>query len=167
MKGLRPDVLSSGRPTGVYSWISFSPVFSCMCCTVRDLSCGPNIYMYASWSTSILRARLLPLNMFKPSSNFFTGRSQASFVDHFLLFMFCFCFVVLSAPRSHVSYQLGKCWPLGPLVCCVFLCFCHFPYGVLFQVWYLIVSIPDLCFPFCVRRVLYLNILCAKFQNSS
>ena len=32
----------------------------------------------------------------------------------------------------------------GSLVCVVFLCFCHFPYDVLGQVWYLIVSNPDL-----------------------
>ena len=30
-------------------------------------------------------------------------------------------------------------------VCGVQLCFCHFPIGILGQVWYLIVSIPDLC----------------------
>ena len=38
----------------------------------------------------------------------------------------------------------GKGWPLGSLVCDVFLCL-FVPYGVLGQVWYLIVSIPDLC----------------------
>ena len=32
---------------------------------------------------------------------------------------------------------------LGSLVCGVFLCFCHFPMWC--QMWYLILSIPDLC----------------------
>ena len=32
-------------------------------------------------------------------------------------------------------------------MCDVCLCFVTFPYGVLSQVWYLIVSIPDLCLP--------------------
>ena len=34
---------------------------------------------------------------------------------------------------------------LSCLVCYVFVCFCAFPYGVLGQVWYLIVAISDLC----------------------
>ena len=54
------------------------------------------------------------------------------------------CFVVcLLQPCGHL---LGKDWPLGYLVCVVLLCFDAFPLGVLGQMWYLIVSIPDLCF---------------------
>ena len=41
------------------------------------------------------------------------------------------------------------CWERNDLltliVCGVLLCVCHFPIGILGQVWYLIVSIPDLC----------------------
>ena len=40
------------------------------------------------------------------------------------------------------------CWEgadLLALVCYVLLCSCHFPIGILCQVWCLIVSIPDLC----------------------
>ena len=40
------------------------------------------------------------------------------------------------------------CWEradLLALVCGVLLLVCHFPIGILGQVWYLIVSIPDLC----------------------
>ena len=40
------------------------------------------------------------------------------------------------------------CWDradLLALVCDVLLWVCHFPIGILGQVWYLIVSIPDLC----------------------
>ena len=38
-----------------------------------------------------------------------------------------------------------KCWPLGSLMCGVFLCFVAFPCGLLGRVLYLIVWIPDLC----------------------
>ena len=38
---------------------------------------------------------------------------------------------------------MGKGYPLGSLVCGVFLCFVTFSCGVLGQVWYLIVLIPE------------------------
>ena len=44
----------------------------------------------------------------------------------------------------HLSHLLGKGWPLGSRLWCL-LWVCHFPIGILGQVWYLIVSIPDLC----------------------
>ena len=63
-----------------------------------------------------------------------------------MLFVFCVCLsysIVRSLqPCGHLQ---GKGRPLGSLVCDVFLCFVTFPDGVLGQVWYLIVSIPDLC----------------------
>ena len=40
------------------------------------------------------------------------------------------------------------CWERADflaLACGVKLCLCHIPFGILGQVWYLIVSIPDLC----------------------
>ena len=50
-------------------------------------------------------------------------------------------------PVMSVSCDLvGKGWPLGSLVCDVFLCFVTFPYRVLGHVWYLIVSPSDFCF---------------------
>ena len=53
------------------------------------------------------------------------------------------------------------CWeradPLA-LVCGVELCVCHFPIGIMGQVWYLIVSIPDLCT--LTYFVIRLNISC-------
>ena len=39
---------------------------------------------------------------------------------------------------------MGKGWPLGSRLWCL-LWVCHFPIGILGQVWYLILSIPDLC----------------------
>ena len=45
------------------------------------------------------------------------------------------CFVVTCRERSD----------LLALICGIILCVCHFPIGILGQVWYWIVSIPDLC----------------------
>ena len=42
------------------------------------------------------------------------------------------------------GHLLGKGWPFGSRLWCL-LWVCHFPIGILGQVWYLIVSIPDLC----------------------
>ena len=52
-----------------------------------------------------LRVRLIPLNMFKPSSRIFTDQSKAVlFCGSFLLFMFhvFLCYAVLSVPCSLV-----------------------------------------------------------------
>ena len=111
----------------------------------RVLSCKPNIYV--SWSTSELRVRLAPLNRFKPSSKIFYWPFQGgtSFVDLlcfcYVLCLLCFVRVCLYVLRGHL---LGKGWPLGSRLWCL-LWVCHFPIGILGQVWYLIVSIPDLC----------------------
>ena len=107
--------------------------------------CKPNIYV--SWSTSELRVRLAPLNRFKSSSKIFYWPFQGgtSFVDLLcfcsVLCLLCFVRVCLYVLRGHL---LGKGWPLGSRLWCL-LWVCHFPIGILGQVWYLIVSIPDLC----------------------
>ena len=49
---------------------------------------------------------------------------------------------------SVYRWLVVTCWEradLLALVCDVELCVCHFPMWYLGQVWYLIVSIPDLC----------------------
>ena len=60
-------------------------------------------------------------------------------------FLSCACYafvcVCLYVPCGHL---LGKGWPLGSHLWCLTVS-CHFPIGILGQVWYLIVSIPDLC----------------------
>ena len=100
-----------------------------------------------SWSTSELRVRLAPLNRFKPFSKIFYWPFQGgtSFVDLLcfcsVLCLLCFVRVCLYVLRGHL---LGKGWPLGSRLWCP-LWVCHFPIGILGQVWYLIVSIPDLC----------------------
>ena len=100
-----------------------------------------------SWSTSELRVRLAPLNRFKPSSKMFYWPFQGgtSFVDLLcfcsVLCLLCFVRVCLYVLRGHL---LGKGWPLSSRLWCL-LWVCNFPIGILGQVWYLIVSIPDLC----------------------
>ena len=66
-------------------------------------------------------------------------------MDHLCFFYFVFfihlcasvylCLVVTCLERADFL----------ALVCDVTLCLCHFPIGILGQMWYLIVSIPDLC----------------------
>ena len=100
--------------------------------------------------------------MLKPSRDFYRPfQGGASFVDPYCYLCFTlsllYCLVRSLQP---CDYLLGNGSPLGFLD--VFLCFCHFPNGVLGQVWYLIVSIPDLClllyfysygFPLIARRL--------------
>ena len=87
------------------------------------------------------------LNRFKPSSKIFYWPFQGgtSFVDLLcfcsVLCLLCFVRVCLYVLCGHL---LGKGWPLGSRLWCL-LWVCHFPIGILGQVWYLIVSIPDLC----------------------
>ena len=54
----------------------------------------------------------------------------------------------------------GERADLLALVCGVLLFVCHFPTGILGQVWYLIVSIPDLC------TLTYFNILAFQLNKS-
>ena len=82
-----------------------------------------------------------------PSSKIFYWPFQGgtSFVDLLcfcsVLCLLCFVRVCLYVLCGHL---LGKGWPLGSRLWCL-LWVCHFPIGILGQVWYLIVSIPDLC----------------------
>ena len=91
--------------------------------------------------------RLAPLNRFKPSSKIFYWPFQGgtSFVDLLcfcsVLCLLCFVRVCLYVLCGHL---LGKGWPFGSRLWCL-LWVCHFPIGILGQVLYLIVSIPDLC----------------------
>ena len=60
---------------------------------------------------------------------------------------FCLEFAMPLCASVYMCYVV-TCWEradLLALVCGVFLWVCHFPIGILGQVWYLIVSIPDLC----------------------
>ena len=62
----------------------------------------------------------------------------------------CFSCLVFAVPLYASVYMclVVTCWErayLLALVCSVLLCVCYFPIGILGQVWYLILSIPDLC----------------------
>ena len=66
-----------------------------------------------------------------------------------LLCVFCLVFAMLLCASVYMCLVV-TCWEradLLALVCAVLLLpvVCHFPIGILGQVWYLIVSIPDLC----------------------
>ena len=113
--------------------------------TLRGLSCKLNIYV--SWSTSELRVRLAPWNLFKPSSKIFYRPFQggSSFVE-----LLCFFCLVFAMPLCASVYMclVVTCWEraaLLALVCGVLLWVCHFPIGILGQVWYWFVLIPDIC----------------------
>ena len=61
-----------------------------------------------------------------------------------MFFLSCVCYAFV-----HVYlYLVVTYWEragLLALVCGVSVKVCHFPFGILGQVWYLIVLIPDLC----------------------
>ena len=60
-----------------------------------------------------------------------------------VIYVLCLsCFRICSlVPCGHL---LGKDWPLGSRLRCLTVFFVTFPCGILSQVWYLIVPIPDL-----------------------
>ena len=64
------------------------------------------------------------------------------------MFLFCLVFAMSLRASVYMCYVIN-CWEradLLALVCGVFYEFVTFPsIGILGQVWYLIVSIPDLC----------------------
>ena len=61
-----------------------------------------------------------------------------------------FCLVLAMPLCASVYMCLGvTCWERSGLLALSFVVsnceFCHFPIGILSQVWYMIVLIPDLC----------------------
>ena len=128
--------------------------------------CARLFIIYVSWSTSELRVRLAPLNRFKPSSKIFYWPFQGgtSFVDLLcfcsVLCLLCFVRVCLYVLCCHL---LGKGWPLGSRLWCL-LWVCHFPIGILGQVWYLIVSIPDLCTIIYFQNSQIYYQMCTKYR---
>ena len=78
---------------------------------------------------------------------FFTNRSKAVLLLWiiFVNCVLCVCRTVLSVPCSLLVTYWERA-DLLALLYVMFSCvFVTFPYGVLGQIWYLIVSIPDLC----------------------
>ena len=134
--------------------------YNCEC--VWDLSWEPNIYV--SWSTSDLRASLVPQNLFepsRPSSNCSNDPSNEVLLLR-MLFIKVSCLSLLCCRLCSFQpcdYLLGNGWPLSSLVCCIFWCFVTFPYSAPGQLWYLVVSIPDLCLPLFLLSLLVCEIL--------
>ena len=63
------------------------------------------------------------------------------------MFLFCLVFAMSVCVFAYMCFVV-TCWEradLLALVCGVQLWVCRFSIGILGQIWYLIVSIPDLC----------------------
>ena len=76
--------------------------------------------------TSMLRVRLALWHRLKPSSEYFTDRSMAMLLLWivFVIHASCWCVLCCRVCSLHpCGHLLGKGWPLGCSVCCVFLCF--------------------------------------------
>ena len=109
------------------------------------LSCKPNIYV--SWSTSELRVMLAPWNRFKPFSKIFLLIVPRPYFFCGSFMFFCLVFAMPLCVSVYLCLVV-TCWvraDILALVCDVWYVFVTFPCGILGQVWYLIVSIPDLC----------------------
>ena len=63
-------------------------------------------------------------------------------MDHFWLFIFCIYIAALQSPAGMTGLLAGLLARLFEKFSCVFVSFLC---GILGQVWYLIVLIPDLC----------------------
>ena len=75
-----------------------------------------------------------------------TDRSKAVLLlwIFYVFVLSCVCYVFVRVCLYVLcGHLLGKGWPLGSRLWCL-LWVCHFPIGILGQVWYLNVSIPDL-----------------------
>ena len=95
-------------------------------------------------SSSELRVRLVSLNMFKPSSDFFADHSKAVLLLRILFCYLCVMFVFVMLSSANCSLVI-TCWErvdLLALLCVVLSCvFVTFPYYIPGQVWYLILSV--------------------------
>ena len=97
-------------------------------------------WIILAWTSTSQRISVLSTPI-----KYFTDRSKAVL----LLWIFFYC-LVFAMPLYTSVYMclVVTCWEradLLALVCGVLLWVCYYPIGILGQVWYLIVSIPDLC----------------------
>ena len=84
-------------------------------------------------------------------------------MDHLWILMFCVCHAFASVNCCCVV----TCWEradLLALVCDVYCVFITFPCGILGQVWYLIVSFPDLWRLFNLDTLYWPN-MCPSFRR--
>ena len=128
-------------------------------CISQVSSYKPNSYV--SWSTSELRVRLALRNRFKPSSKTFLLTVPRRYFC-------CRSFVLIMSSVFHAFASVNCClvviWReradlLAALVCDVYCDCVTFPFGILGQVWYLIVFIPDpCCRSYCVVRIKFASL---------
>ena len=98
------------------------------------------MFTWTSW-------RFAPRHWFKPSSKIFllAVSRRYFFCGSFVLFLSCVCCAFARLFICALWSPAGKgltSWLSFVMSNCVFV---TFPCGILGQVWYLIVSIPDLC----------------------
>ena len=85
---------------------------------------------------------ILPVQSKKRTPNMWIKYDQGR---SFMFVLSCVCYVFVRVCLYVLcGHLLEKGWPLGSRLWCL-LWVCHFPIGILGHVWYLIVSIPDLC----------------------
>ena len=60
------------------------------------------------------------------------------------MILFCVVFAMSLCVSVYMCFVV-TCWERADLLALVCGVYCHFPIGIMGQVWYLIVSIPDLC----------------------
>ena len=86
-----------------------------------------------------VHVRLAPWNWFKPSIKIFYWPFQggASLLIFYVFALSCVCYVFVCVCLYVLcGHLLGKGWPLGSCLWCL-LWVCHFPIGILGQVWLL------------------------------
>ena len=82
-----------------------------------------------------------------PPVKYFTDRSKAVLLLWIFYVFSVLCLLCLCVCLFYMCFVV-TCWEradLLALVCGVLLWVCHFPIGILGQMWLFIVSIPDLC----------------------
>ena len=105
-------------------------------------------FVLVSWSTSELRLRLVHCQTGLSSPvKYFTDLSKAVLLLWIFNVFFCLVFTMPLYTSDYMCLVVTclEGADLLALVCGVLLWVCYFPIGILGKVWYLIVSIPDLC----------------------
>ena len=116
------------------------------------------ISMINTISESLKAIHILLTCLSHPVLFYWPFQGGASFGDPFCYLCLSLLYWLVCSLQlcDHLLGRGGGGWPLGSLVCDVFLCFVTFPYGVPDQVWYLIISIPDLCLlPYLAECTIY------------
>ena len=98
------------------------------------------IYLFSDSDIDLFNMTLIVLLWSELVELTYAFQGGTSFVD--LLCFFCLMFAIFLCASVYMCFVV-TCWEragLLALVCGVWLWICHFPIGILGQVWYLIVS---------------------------